>query len=29
MSLPTDKTDGYVLHADEGEAHPSFQPDLI
>jgi quercetin dioxygenase-like cupin family protein len=24
MSLPTNKTDGYVLHPDEGEAHASF-----
>ena len=24
MSLPTNKTDGYVLHSDEGEAHASF-----
>ncbi len=24
MSLPTNKTGGYVLHPDEGEAHASF-----
>jgi len=24
MSLPANKTDGYVLHSDEGEAHASF-----
>ena len=24
MLLPTNKTDGYVLHPDEGEAHASF-----
>jgi hypothetical protein len=24
MSLPANKTDGYVLHPDGGEAHPSF-----
>src|SRR5204863_3050509 len=24
MSLPTNKTGGYVLHPDEGEAHDSF-----
>ena len=24
MSLPASKTDGYVLHPDGGEAHPSF-----
>jgi len=24
MSLPANKTDGYVLHPDGGEEHPSF-----